>query len=69
MNMEIAVLRAMMKRAKVWSIVAEDVKLDPEDTNVLRLNRPVDFNSSPRSASAVSCEFRLGRRVLRSEKV
>jgi len=35
LNMEIAVLRAMMKRAKVWSIVAEDVKLDRENTHVI----------------------------------
>jgi hypothetical protein len=30
LNMEIGVLRRIMKRGKVWSIVAEDVKLDPE---------------------------------------
>lgn len=30
LNMEIGVLRRIMKRGKVWSMVAEDVKLDPE---------------------------------------
>ena len=33
LNMEIGVLRQMMKKAKVWGIVAEDVKLDRENTN------------------------------------
>jgi integrase len=33
--MEIAVLRRMMKRAKVWSVVAEDVKMDRENTHVI----------------------------------
>jgi integrase len=32
LNMEIAVLRRVMKQAKVWGIVAEDVKLDRENT-------------------------------------
>ena len=32
LNLEIALLRRMMKRAKVWSIVAEDVLLDRETT-------------------------------------
>lgn len=32
LNMEVAVLRRLMKRGKVWSIVAEDVKLDREGT-------------------------------------
>src|ERR1035438_4578299 len=32
LNMEIGVLRQMMKRAKIWAIVAEDVKLDRENT-------------------------------------
>jgi len=31
--MEIGVLRQLMKKAKVWAIVAEDVKLDKENTN------------------------------------
>ena len=30
LNMEIGVLRQIMKRGKVWSIVSEDVKLDRE---------------------------------------
>lgn len=30
--MEVSVLRRMMKRAKVWAIVAEDVRLDRENT-------------------------------------
>lgn len=29
--MEIGVLRRLMKHAKIWSVVAEDVKLDPEN--------------------------------------
>ncbi len=33
LNMEIGVLRQMMKKAKVWAIVAEDVKRDRENTN------------------------------------
>jgi integrase len=32
LNMEVSVLRRLMKRGKVWSIVAEDVKLDKEGT-------------------------------------
>ncbi|MEN6535742.1 MAG: tyrosine-type recombinase/integrase, partial [Bryobacteraceae bacterium] len=32
LNMEVGVLRRIMKRAKVWSIVSEDVKLDRENT-------------------------------------
>jgi integrase len=32
LNMEIGVLRQIMKRSKVWGIVAEDVKLDRENT-------------------------------------
>ena len=32
LNMELGLLRQMMKRAKVWSVVAEDVKLDRENT-------------------------------------
>jgi hypothetical protein len=30
-NMEIGVLRGMMKKAKVWNIVAEDVQMFPEN--------------------------------------
>jgi integrase len=33
LNMEIQVLRQMMKRGKVWSIVTEDVRLDRENTS------------------------------------
>ena len=33
--MEIGVLRQMMKRGKVWSIVAEDVRLDRESTKTI----------------------------------
>jgi integrase len=32
LNMEIGVLRQMMKKAKVWAIIAEDVKRDKENT-------------------------------------
>jgi site-specific recombinase XerD len=32
LNMEIGVLRQMMKKAKIWSIVADDVRLDKEST-------------------------------------
>ena len=32
LNMEIGVLRRIMKRAKIWSVVAEDVKMDRENT-------------------------------------
>jgi integrase len=32
LNMEVGVLRQIMKRGKVWSIVSEDVKLDREGT-------------------------------------
>jgi integrase len=35
LNMEIAVLRQIMKRGKVWSIVAEDVQLDKENTRTV----------------------------------
>ena len=35
LNMEVGVLRQIMKRGKVWSIVSEDVKLDREG------NRPI----------------------------
>ena len=31
LNMEIGVLRQMMRRAKVWNVVAEDVKMDREN--------------------------------------
>jgi integrase len=31
LNMEIGVLRRIMKRAKVWSVVAEDIKMDREN--------------------------------------
>jgi integrase len=34
-NMDIGVLRLMMKRAKCWSIVADDVKLFPKRTRVV----------------------------------
>lgn len=34
-NMEIGVLRQMMKRGNVWSIVAEDVRLDRESTKTI----------------------------------
>jgi hypothetical protein len=30
-NMEVGVLRRMMKRAKAWSLIAEDVKMDPSE--------------------------------------
>jgi integrase len=30
-NMEIGVLRGMMKKAKVWNMIAEDVRMFPED--------------------------------------
>jgi len=33
--MEIGVLRRIMKRAKVWSVVAEDVKMDRENTGAI----------------------------------
>jgi integrase len=32
LNMEVGVLRQLMKRAKIWNIVAEDVKRDKENT-------------------------------------
>jgi integrase len=32
LNMEVGLLRQMMKRARVWSVVAEDVRLDKENT-------------------------------------
>lgn len=32
LNMEIGVLRRLMKRGKCWSVIAEDVKLDRENT-------------------------------------
>ena len=35
LNMEIGVLRQLMKRAKVWSRVAEDVKRDKENTQTV----------------------------------
>jgi integrase len=35
LNMEMGVLRQLMKRAKVWSRVAEDVKLDRENTRTI----------------------------------
>ena len=35
LNMEIGVLRRIMKRAKVWSVVAEDVKMDRENTGAI----------------------------------
>lgn len=33
LNMEIGILRRIMKRAKIWSVVAEDVKMDRESTS------------------------------------
>jgi integrase len=33
LNMEIGVLRRIMKRAKIWSVVSEDVKMDREGTS------------------------------------
>ena len=35
LNMEIGVLRRIMKRARVWSVVAEDVKMDRENTGAI----------------------------------
>jgi integrase len=35
LNMEIGVLRRIIKRAKIWSIVAEDVKMDREGTSAI----------------------------------
>ncbi len=35
LNMEVAVLRKMMKRAKVWAVVAEDVRLDRENAGTI----------------------------------
>ena len=33
LNMEIGVLRRIMKRAKIWSVVAEDIKMDRESAS------------------------------------
>jgi integrase len=34
-NMEVTILRQMMRRAKVWSVVAEDVKMLPERQSIV----------------------------------
>jgi integrase len=35
LNMEVGVLRRIMKRARVWTVVAEDVKMDRENTGAI----------------------------------
>jgi integrase len=35
LNMEVGVLRRMMKRAKVWNVIAEDVKMDRENRGLI----------------------------------
>ena len=35
LNMEVGVLRQIMKRAKVWSVVAEDVRMERENTRTV----------------------------------
>jgi tetrahydromethanopterin S-methyltransferase subunit F len=47
LNMEVGVLRRIMKRAKVWSIVSEDVRLDRENTrSIARVLTEVKRRSS-----------------------